>query len=134
MEWFDVDTAALDLGDGTPTPYISAAPSLESYQTTYATPGLEFALFGPVDDLDAALATFSYAGECADGGISDYADPVFTGRYQLWTDCRGTDTVVIVLTAVPEDGAYTAVITVQAVSEADLEALDHIFNTFNVIV
>jgi hypothetical protein len=25
-----------------------------------------------VDDLDAALATFSYAGECTDGGIEDY--------------------------------------------------------------
>jgi serine protease Do len=132
--WSDIDTASFDAGDGGPVPYIAASPSLDRYQTTYTTPGLEFALFGPVDDLDDALATFSFAGECTDGGIDDYADPIFTGRFQLWTDCSGTETVVIVLTAVPADGAYTAVITVQATSDADLEALDHIFNTFNVIV
>jgi serine protease Do len=132
--WADVDTAPFDVGDGVPVPYIAASPSLDGYRTTYTTPGLEFALFDPVDDLDEALATFSFAGDCTDGGIDDYADPIFTGRFQLWTDCLGTDTVVIVLTAVPADGAYTAVITVQATSEADLEALDHIFNTFNILV
>jgi serine protease Do len=93
---------------------------------------MEFALFGPVDDLDETIAVFGYPDSCSDGGVYDYADAIFTGRYQLWTDCGGSDTALIVLAAVPADGSYTAVIVVQAISDADLEALDHIFATFNV--
>jgi serine protease Do len=132
--WTDVDTTSFSLDDGTTVPYIAASPDLAGYQSSYTVPGMDFALLPPTDDLDGALATFSFAGDCVDGGIDDYADPIFTGRFQVWTDCVGTDTAIIVLTAVPEDGSYTATIVMQATSEADLEALDHIFNTFNVLL
>ena len=36
---------------------------------------------------------------CTDGGITDYSDPVFTGKYQVWQDCGGTTTDVVTLVA-----------------------------------
>jgi serine protease Do len=132
--WNEVDTTSYALDDGSSVPYIAASPDLDGYSNTYTVPGMDFALFGPSGDLDALLAEFSFSGECTDQGIDDYADPIFTGRYQLWSDCAGTHSVVVVLTAQPAQAAYTAVIVVQATSEADLDALDHIFSTFDVLV
>ena len=73
-------------------------------------------------------------GDCTDGGITDYSDPVFTGQYQLWQDCAGTTTDVVTLVALPADGSYTAVIQAQILTDADLEALDQAFDTFNSVV
>jgi hypothetical protein len=39
----------------------------------------------------------------------------------------------VTLVALPEDGSYTAVIQAQIVSDADLDALDHAFATFNTV-
>jgi hypothetical protein len=40
---------------------------------------------------------------------------------------------VIVLAAEPEDGSYGVIILGQAVTSADLDALDHVLDTFNVV-
>ena len=51
----------------------------------------------------------------------------------MWDACGGTATANVVLAAVPADGAYTALMIVQIVNEADLAALDQLFAAFNVI-
>ena len=131
--WTDVKTSPLTLDDGSTAPFIGAATNLDKFENTYDVPGMEFALLAPVDDLDETLGMFSFTGDCKDNGIQDYDDGVFTGRYQVWSDCQGGDTAVIVLTAVPSDGRYTAVLLVQAITDADLDALDHIFATFDIL-
>jgi serine protease Do len=131
--WSDVDTSSFALHDGTSVPYIGASTNLDKLENSYTVSGMEFALFGPVDDLDQTLSLFSFSGDCKNQGIQDYDDGAFTGRYQVWSDCNGSKTAVVVLTAVPSDDSYTAVIVVQATSDADLQALDHIFATFDVV-
>ena len=60
-------------------------------------------------------------------------DAAFLGTYQLWTDCGGTDTIFVVLGASTIDGSeQVAVLTAQVVTDADLDALDQAFATFNV--
>ena len=66
---------------------------------------------------------------CTDGGITDYSDPVFTGKYQVWQDCDGTTNDVVTLVAVPADASYLAVIQAQIATDADLDALQEAFNT-----
>jgi hypothetical protein len=93
-----------------------------------------FELLPNSGDLNADLALYSPpAGECTDLGISDYSDAVFTGIYQVWDACAGTATSLVVLVAQPADASYTALIVLQATTEADFEALDRIFATFNVV-
>ena len=51
-----------------------------------------------------------------------------------WTNCGGGDTIYIVLVALPEDNSFLVFVAIQAISEADLEALDRILDTFIVDV
>jgi hypothetical protein len=95
---------------------------------------MEFAVFGPVDDLIETVDLFAPdEGDCIDFGYYDYSDPVFTGLYHVWDDCGGVGAVYVSLAAVPEDGSYTAVMLVQLTIEADFDALDQLFATFNVL-
>ncbi len=120
-----------DRDDGTTVPYIAASTDLNSFINGFTAPGLLFAKLPATSDLDASLVQYGFAGSCTDGGVTDYSDPVFTGKYQVWQDCGGTTNDVVTLVAVPADNSYLAVIQAQIVTDADLAALDQAFNTFN---
>ena len=62
-----------------------------------------------------------------------HLDPVYTGVYDQYSNCAGAGSVIIVLAAEPAAQNYSVIVLVQAVTEADLDALDHILNTFNVV-
>ena len=75
------------------------------------------------------------ADQCTtDNGVTDYDDGVFTGQYQYWSGCGSSSADYVALVANPTDSSYTAVIAVQILSDADWEALDQAFNTFNVVI
>ena len=133
-EWTDIDpTPAFD-DAGAEIPYILAATDRQAWTDTFDVPGVLFVKLGPTDDIPATLLEYGdLSASCTDLGLVDYADPVFTGQYQVWNDCGGTTTSVVVLAAVPADSSYTVLMLVQIVTDADLDALDRIFQTFNVI-
>ena len=91
-------------------------------------------------DLDATLEVWP-SGHAADykkyiatdNGVVDYDDSVFTGQYQYWSGCGTNGSEYVVLVANPSDASYTAVIAMQILSDADWEALDQAFATFNVV-
>jgi serine protease Do len=133
-DWSDIDPAPATDEAGTPIPYILASTDRQAWTDTFDVPGVLFAKLGPTADIPSTLLEYGdFSGSCTDLGLVDYSDPVFTGQYQVWDSCGGTPTAIVVLAAVPADGSYTALMQVQIVSEADLEALDRIFQTFNVI-
>lgn len=135
VEWSDVDPTPIINDDGSETPYIAAATSIDGFINDFNTSGMVFVKLGPTADIPATLDEFGggFANSCTDLGIIDYSDPIFTGQYQIWDACGGTATANVVLAAVPADGSYTALMIVQIVNEADLAALDQLFATFNVI-
>ncbi len=129
--WTDRDTAPATAEDGGEVPYIAAATSLDGFRGGWDEPGLLFAAMPANTEVDGLLAQYGFADDCTDGGITDYSDAVFTGKYQVWQDCGGTATDVVTLVALPADGTYTALIQAQIISDADLGALDRAFATFN---
>ncbi len=129
--WTDRQTTPLVADDGSQQAFIAASTDLDQFLNGYEAPGILFAKLAPTTDIDAALAEYAYTDICTDGGISDYSDPVFTGKYQVWQDCNGTANDIVTLVAVPGDGSYSAVIQAQIVTDADLEALQQAFDTFN---
>lgn len=129
-EWTDITTTPFQFDDGSTAPQIVASTNIAAYNAAFDDPGMTFVLFDPVADLDETLGFFEQSSSCTDLGIQDYSDALYTGRFQIWDACAGTDNAYIVLAAVPADNSYTAIITVQVTSEADLEALDQIFATF----
>lgn len=116
---------------------VSAAPNRDDFLNTWTTPGVFFAAstelaanFNEVTLLD----TFDFSGGCDYEGRFDYSDPLYTGVYDLYSDCGGEGVVEIVLTAVPENRNFVILVVIQVVTDADLDALDNILNTFFVDV
>ena len=135
-EWSDLDTAPGSLDDGTQVPWIMASPDIDGYNQYYDVPGIIYAvLLNPTSDDASTLASFAPShASCVDLGQTAYEDAVFSGYYQVWESCGGSDALTVILVASPTlGGGYQAILAAQIVTEADLEALDTAFGTFNVL-
>jgi len=119
---------------------IWASPDVEGFINTWGTPGVIFDvtprvdLYGSyLDFLD--LLTEDLPDYCVFEGRYDYEDNLYRGAYDIYESCGGRDTSYIVLTATPIDdtGAFLIELEVQVVSDADLEALEKILASFNVV-
>ncbi len=133
-EWSDVQGTALVLEDGTELPQIIASTDLAAYGGTYNVPGVEFAatVGGGLTTSDM-LDAIGPAGECTSSGRQDYDDGAYVGEMEFWEGCGGTETQVVTIAAGPAGGEFMALLFVQIVSDADIDALDRIIQTFQVI-
>jgi serine protease Do len=138
VEWStDVSTAPLyDDNDEFLAAAIEASSNLEDFWNTYSTPGVGFySLDDPEGFYDAPTLLDELAGEyeaCTYDGRYDYDDGVYIGQYDLYIDCSDDNSVIIELAASPQEGGYMAYLVIQAISDADLEAMDHVLSTFYV--
>ncbi len=130
-EWRDVDGSAWEVDGDVLGLSVSAAPNLNDFFNTWGTPGVTFNVSDQLDfTVDELLDAFDFSSDCTPNERTEYSDAVYTGKYDVWTACGGSDTLLVVLVAEPADRSYLALITVQVVTDADLDALDTIFNTF----
>ncbi|MCA9994677.1 MAG: trypsin-like peptidase domain-containing protein [Anaerolineales bacterium] len=121
-----LDGAAIGAG-------LRAAPSLDSFYNSWSTPGMVFLASHDLSrnmNEQTLLAEFDFSGDCGYDGRFNYEDSLYTGLYDLYTNCGNEGTLLVVLTAVPQARNYVILVMVQATSDADLEALDQILNTF----
>ncbi len=137
--WSDTDGSAWE-SDGTIIGgSLAASPNLNAFWDTYDTPGVFFAaseaLAQAYDDTGSLLDVLgSSLSECRYDGRKEYADNVYTGVYDLYSNCGGDGgSVIISLAAQPADGSFMIWLTTQIIGEADLNALDRILNSFDVI-
>ena len=142
-EWSDVDTYwpmndanGNEVGTG-----IRAAPDLDDFVGTWDAPGMTISV-GPLDGrefdaealLDANADYYSFITDnCVDEGRQDYDDGLYTGIYQLFSGCAGTDTQNALISAGQPGGEFEMLVRVQLVTDADLDALDRIVQTFQVV-
>ncbi len=136
-EWADVDGSNwIDSDDGSVLgSQLIASTDIAGFSGNYVTPGMQIlagAYFGDTT-MGELVDVFDFSGDCTYDGRFDYSDPVYTGVYDQYSNCAGAGSVIIVLGAEPAAQNYSVVVLVQAVTEADLDALDHILNTFNVV-
>ena len=137
VEWVEVDGSNwLDEDDGTVLgSQLIAAPNINEFSTTFTTPGVQIlagAYFGDIT-MGELVDFFDFSTDCTLEGRFDYEDPIYTGVYDLYSDCAGEGSVIIVLGAEPAARNYSVIVLVQAVTDADLDAMDHILNTFNIV-
>ncbi len=130
--WADTNGGAwLDVDDNEIGPAVSAAPNLDEFNTTWSTPGMFFSATNQLDHtIESLLDNFDFSTDCTYDGRFDYEDPLYTGKYDQWSACGGTQNLFIVLVVEPEDASFLAMVQVQVISDADLDALDTIMNTF----
>lgn len=131
-EWRDIDGSAWTVDNDVIGWSVTAATNLDNFYSTWTTPGMFFGASTQLADYsqDELLDFFDYSDSCTNGGRDVYEDALYSGSYDLWQECGGTDTVYIVVSAKPESGAYSIVVSIQVVTDADLAALDQILNTF----
>jgi serine protease Do len=136
-EWADVDGSNwIDDSDGTVLgSQLTVSTSIENFNADYVTPGVQILASAGLggQDMGSLVDFYDFSTDCTYDGRFDYSDPVFTGVYDQYSDCAGQGSVIIVLGAEPADRSYALVTLIQAVTDADLDALDHILNTFNVV-
>ncbi len=116
---------------------IEAASNLDDFWSTFDTPGVAFyASDVLVENYNVGSLLDELAGNydaCIYDGRYSYDDGVYVGEYDLYVDCSDVNSVIIELAAVPADESYITYLVIQAVSDADLDAMDHILDTFYVI-
>ncbi|MAT06939.1 MAG: peptidase S1, partial [Acidimicrobiaceae bacterium] len=133
--WNDLETAPIDIGFENLSPSITASSSIDGYRTTWATPGMEFIASPDLLEYTSADLLDALAPEgCVSEGRTPYDDGYFVGEYEVFSECGGTDTQYYLVASTSASGEYGAVVAVQVVSDADLDALDRILASFNVTV
>jgi hypothetical protein len=133
VTWADITTAPGTNEDGTPQPWISAAPDYEAFRTTLEASGFQYFALPYTADPESLVEDFGMPeGVCAELEQTDYDDGLFVGVGQLGESCGETgETTWVLVVANPPDQAFTAVLQIQSANEADDEAVVMILDTFN---
>jgi serine protease Do len=84
-------------------------------------------------DVNGILDLSDFGDVCTLDTRYDYEDPLYTGAYDVYHECGGEGSTFIQLAAEPADGSYILFLQMVLVGDADLEAIDQILNTFQVI-
>jgi serine protease Do len=134
-EWADVDGSNWVSEGAVFGASLIAAPSVEGFNTTWDTPGVQMLASAQLASSDMAelLSFFDYSADCTYDSRNPYEDPVFTGQYDLYTNCGGAGSSIIVLAVEPADRSYAVILVTQAITSADFDAIDQVLNTFNVV-
>jgi len=127
-EWADINGAPNENFG----PSLYAATSIDGFLNGFDAPGvlIEATSARTSADIDSTLDELDFSSQCTYGGRSPYADALYTGSLDLYTNCAGGTTSIFVVAVTPVDGSFLARLLIQAVEPRDLEAADTVFNTF----
>jgi len=139
--WSEVDGSPWIDGGDVIGASIWASTNLQDFSNSWGAPGVTFnvsddlaRLGGYVQLLDIYRET--YLKSCKLDNRYEYEDSAFRGKYDVFESCGGPGgPSELVLTAVPKDDstAYLILVEVTVVTDADLEALDRILASFDVV-
>jgi serine protease Do len=136
VEWTDVDGSPwTDTSGAVIGSSLQASPDALGFDA-YESPGVLFlaATTEPAEfDAGGILDLIDFSGDCNYEGRFDYQDPLYTGLYDHFYDCGETGSSIFTVVAAPEDQTFFTLVIVQALNDADLDAADHIFDTFEVV-
>lgn len=136
--WSDTLEAEWEIDGEVVGTQLRAAPDLDEFASYWDTPGVVFSfsdtlqdVYDPLDLLD----TIDYTESCDYIGRTELSeDAYFSGGYDEYENCGGTDTLAFIAVLVPETEDYIIGLEVYANSDADVVALDHIIDTFDVLI
>lgn len=134
-DWVDVDGSPVQENGTLINARIMASPDISSFNSSYSMPGVLFDAWSvpPGFIFNELLDVADFSEDCFFEGRYDYADPLYTGSYDFYSGCGQEEAVLIVLATMPEDQSFVTFLILQGVSQADLEALDIILATFEVV-
>jgi len=132
VEWTDVEDSDWVWKEETVGIRLVATTDLDNVFKSWDTPGVIFNVstsLAATDTPETLLDAIDYSDVCTNGGREEIPDGFYTGYYDLWTDCDGSSRAVIV-SVMPETKDYIVLFEIYIASEADIDALDHILDSF----
>ena len=137
--WDDTDDSTWVFDEEVVGSALSAAPNYDDFLNTYDVPGVFFGASEVLTErftVDSLLDRFKGNNEgldCTYDGRESYEDALYTGSYDTYSDCGDIGSTIIDLVAEPEDQSFLMWLNIQVVDDNDLDALDHVLSSFQVI-
>ena len=137
LEWSDIETGAWNFKGKNAGVFLAASADLGNFYSTRSQSGV---LIGVSHALAQSYSKESLLGlekqelsrQCVQKGRFDFRNQFYSGQYDHFTNCSGTPGLLVFTTA-SADQKSLIMIRIAVVSEADLEAVDTIINTFQVL-
>ncbi|ALJ19219.1 S1C family serine protease [Microbacterium sp. No. 7] len=134
--WNQIDGTPFQDDRGNTYQAIVASPNLQAYQSGWSAPGVHVlasqqavANTSPQELIDEVASGLPQHG-CVSTGASDYDDGYHVGVYEYWTECGPEKAQYLVVGAQSVAGDYLVLVAVQAVTDADLDAIDRVIGSF----
>lgn len=120
-------------GDTVIGPAITVAPDVQAWNAGWGTPGVFIGATGTfAGPVDGILDGYTFAQSCTYDARYDYDDGLYTGRFDWWDACGAEGSAFVVIVARPADEAFTIVVQMVLLTEADRAAADEIVASFQV--
>jgi serine protease Do len=138
LEWSDIETGAWTFRGKNAGVFLAASSDLANFYATRSQPGV---LIGVSRSLAhtynkeglLGLEKRDFSRQCVHKGRFDYKNQFYSGQYDHFANCASGTPGLFVFTTTSADKKSLIMIRITAVSEADLEAVDTIINTFQVL-
>jgi serine protease Do len=135
--WTDVAGDPMTDSTGRPFAVLSASPSIDGYENTWGVPGVTVwatpdVSEGSLDPIFAIHDSLFADGACQQTGGDDYEDDVHTGGFEIWSNCGDAASTMVLVFLEAKDSSYRAIVSVQALTEGDLAAVDLVLSSLTV--
>lgn len=131
--WEDVDGGPWVSNDEEIGVRIIASIDLDDMLGGWDTPGLFFGVSASLvqtKSTEDLLDDIDYSNACTYEGRTEFPAGFYTGHYDIWSKCGSTNSTAATVALTPESQAYLLLLEIYTVSEADLDALDRILDSF----
>jgi len=137
VEWSDIETGTWDFKGKKTGVFLAASANLADFYSINSQSGVLIGFshsLAQTYDKDGLLGLEKrdLSLQCVHKGRFDYHNQFYSGKYDHFTNCSGTPGLMVFTTA-SADGKALILIRIAVLSEADLEAVDTIINTFQVL-
>jgi hypothetical protein len=138
VEWSDIETGTWTFKGKDTGVFLAASGNLGNFYANGSQPGV---LIGVSRLLAQSYNKQGLLGlekrdvprKCIYKGRFDYKNQFYTGQYDHFTNCATGNPGLLIFTTASPDGKSLILIRITVTSEADLEAVDTIINTFQVL-
>lgn len=140
--WAELDGSPWADGGDVIGASIWAAPDIDGFVNTWGTPGVKFEVSDDLAKLGGYIQVLdfyrnnTFVTECELDGRYNYDDGYYRGSYDYFVKCGGSGGPdYLILSAVPVDSSVQLILVVQVqiLTTADLDAVDRILATFDVV-
>jgi serine protease Do len=134
--WSSLDTSVYTDPRGGEWARIDASTDVDAFASGWSVPGVSVmaapaatATIQPEEWLQMTADYLTQSG-CTTEAIDEYSDDLHAGVFQYWTGCGETGASYLMLAAYSNDGEYLIVLSVTALSDDDITAIDRALGSF----